>query len=235
MSFSAWVANSTIYGHAFFALWCWITVLVALIKMTWTVFIFFPWWIFVVTSIYFTLVAAKNKWANIFGAIAKVYALFVVLIYWAAIYPDHNPWSDPTDTYLVLMAHIIGPLVVLIETFRKRNTHFANFKQRNPDFPVIHSFWINTMVYFLYLIVYMSVLPSHGDPIYTSAGFTIDESRDALLAFMGWIIVMAVNSLLAMITWYWRQRESVIISKSFEMASQDDNPYTSTYVFDSTQ
>jgi hypothetical protein len=234
MSFSAWVVNATIFGHGLLASWFAITIVVALIKMSWRIFMFFPWWVFIASTAYLAMVATRNKWQSAFSAISKVYAPFVVLIYWAAIYPDHNPWHDPTDTYLVVMAHIVCPAIMLIETFRSRNTHYAQFRQRNPDFPVIHSFWINTVVYFLYLGVYLLVLPKFHDPIYTNVGFTIDEGRDALLAFLGWIVVMAVNSLLAMITWYWRERERAITAKNFEMASKKPNEHIAAYVFDNT-
>jgi hypothetical protein len=230
MSFSARIAGASAFGHAFFATLFWITILVALIKMTWKVFVFFPWWIFIVTTIYFTLVALKNNWEGTFGAVAKVYAPFVILIYWAAIYPKHNPWHDPTDTYLVIMAHIIGPVIVMIETVRARNTHYSAFRQRNVDFPTMHSFSINTIVYIAYLIVYLSILPSFHDPIYSGVGFTIDEGRDALLAFAGWIIVMGVNALITMVTWYWREQERRIRSNMFETSSQQGFHLVSTYV-----
>jgi hypothetical protein len=232
MSFSARVASATAYGHAFLATLFWITVLVAIIKMAWRIFVFFPWWIFIITATYLTLVAVKSKWEGIFGAMAKVYAPVVVLIYWAAIYPTHNPWHDPTDTYLVIMAHIVGPLIMVIETFRARNTHYAAFKQRNADFPAIHSFWVNTVVYFLYLGFYLLILPSYHDPIYEGVGFTIDEGRDVLIAFAGWIIVMTANAFITMLTWYWRERERQFTRRSFETASKLTNPMVSTYVMD---
>lgn len=228
MSFSAWVENVSVAFPAFLTLWFWATLVVAVVTMTWKVFVFLPWWIFVITTLYVTLSALKNRFAGLFGAIAKVYAPIVILAYWLAIYPKHHPWSHPTDTYLVFMAYIVSPVIMLIETFRAKNTHLACFKQRNADFPVIYSFGANTAIYFIYLTVYLLALHELQDPIYTGIGFTMDKTRDTLLAFVGWIVVLTANTVVALWTWVWRNREMAIISRNFEETSG----ITSSYVMD---
>jgi len=231
MSFSSWVEHVTVMAPLLMSLWFWATLITALVKMTWRVFVYFPWWIFVAASIYLTLRALKNRWAGGFGAVAKVFAPFVAYIYWIAIYEDHHPWDDPTDTYLVLMAHIIMPVIMIIETFRAKNTHFTRYMQRNADFPVLYSFVVNTIVYFVYVGVYLLALPKMSDPIYTNIGFTSDEGIDALIAVTGWIVMLMVNSVIAFFTWLWRNQEAAINARLFE--EETGKGTRNTYVMDS--
>lgn len=225
MDYSAKIENLSTFGHGTVALWYVITLFVGLLHMGWRLFVFFPWWIFIASFLYFLGIAFRARFVEFFSAISKVYALFVVLIYWAAIYPTHNPWHNATDTYLVISVHIFSPLIILIQTFRARNTHRTTYKQRNDDFPVATSFIINTVIYFLYLGFYLLILPRYGEPVYKSAGFTMDERRDALVAFLGWIIVLAVNSFYALVTWYFQRKEQQLKIKEFERNTR--HPFTS--------
>lgn len=168
----------------------------------------FPWWIFVCTLVYSLLLCFENRWVSLFSSISKVYAPFVILVYWGAIYPHHHPWRNPTDTFLVVSAHIIAPCFAILELFWAKDMHYALYRQRNADFPVLYSFYFNTVVYIAYVVFYLSFLPGHRDPIYTSAGFSKDEGKDVLLLLVGWVLVMGSNSIMAVLTWYWKERET---------------------------
>ena len=220
MSFSSWVQNRDYIYYGALTLWFWITILTGIIRTVFKIFVFLPWWLFLINSIYFLLLGRKNKWHNVIGTISKVYAPFNILVYWIAIYPTHDPWNNSTDTYLVVMAHIIAPFILIMETIRKKNTHYSQFKQRNFDFMPVHSYWITSILYWLYFLFYLAIIPSYHDPIYVEIGFTQDSSRDFLLAFLGWIIVLLINTVLTVLTWYWREKERQIISESFDEHDQ---------------
>lgn len=221
MSYSSRIANSSRNGHAIFAILLTALIAMALIKDGWKILAFLPWWVIIVTTLYLALCSFESPWNTFFGCIAKVYAPFNILIYWLAIYPTHNPWTNRLDTFLVLMVHVVVPILMILEIFRPRNTHSAFFRQRNPDFVIIDSFWINTLFYLIYVGFYLLILPSYRDPIYVNVGFTKDESRDALLAFMGWIIILCINLVVAILTWHWRQTETKTRSENFSNGMND--------------
>lgn len=159
------------------------------------------------------------------GTIAKTYAPFMIFVYWAAVYPTHNPWHDPTKTYLVLMAHILLPVFIMIETFRPKNTHYSEHPQINGDFLGSKSFAINTAVYVIFFIVYLITVPHIKDPIYTHLGFTKNASEDAILAFVGWCIVMFIDSVISGITYWIKNKETERQREQFSHFSSDPTPY----------
>lgn len=230
--YSAWVSCSSALGYGILAVWMWITLLVGFIQLHWTLLILFPWWFFIISTFYVTTLAAGSHKERVFGSISKVFAPFMIFLYWASVYPNHDPWHSSTETYLVLAAHIFVPGFILLEIVRPKNTHYARFRQINADFLISNSFVLNTVVYVLYLVVYLIALPLDNDPIYKTLGFSMNEPEDAILAFAGWGIIMAINTVIAIFTWWCKEREVDSSKQNFLDTSSNANPLTNIYVMD---
>lgn len=101
-----------------------------------------------------------------------------------------------------------------VEIFAAKNTHFVAFRQRNADFRVALSFFLNTGIYIVYTIVYLigpeSTIresPHKKKVTYANFGFGHSILGDLMLFLMGYIILLIINTILAALTRYWRAQE----------------------------
>lgn len=194
-----------------------ITIIVGTVHDGGLFFLVLPWWVFITVWVYFVCAFFRLRAESIFGCIAKVYSPFVVFIYWLAIYPTHNPWKDHTETFLVIVVYMIAPWVMFWDLVRPCNMGNPTYAPRNVNFPVFHSFTINTVFYIVYVVVYMFALPDLSDPIYTGIGIKYDEGEDVMVLIIGWILVMAINIIIAIGTWISRKRNN-----EYQMAENED-------------
>lgn len=216
--YSSWVEVRMPLCRAVFALFLWINAIIGPAHGKVRYFLYGPWWYTVVCALYMTAASRRWHFQRTLAATAKIYSPFIQFVYWAGVYPAHHPWGDPTESYLTI-AMVLTSVVLFLETIVPMNTHYATHRQTNANFPVIPSFALNSIVYVLYMFTFL-LLSSKDDPVYSGLGFTSDRRRDAMLAFVGWLILMAWNTVVVVFTW-WRKNAEWMYGHS-KLGQEDD-------------